>query len=547
MIRPLYLAGRLRSFQILALFLVFCILLTSYRSYHGNHPPPSIYDYTDGNTAETRLNDTSTDPKASEEFRYLTDLVHQYGLTKDIPWFAQRIRPTFKSSSRSSMTKVSTRFLSHGLCRVRTEDDEGLELRAEKALQLSVSKSPTPDQIDASSLIFGISTSYDRIVYSNVSLINDWARWLTDGKGRSNGASLVLSLHHASKVEVGYVSTKMREVGIDAVVLSNDNHLDITARYVEMVRMLTHRNEELTKEGQEKNLLALVDDDVFFPSLGRLLGEVGKFDARKNLYLGMPSEAADWTTENNITMTYGGGAVFFSVPMAATLSKLPCLKNEGSDEAAYSQGNGQWDELLYSCVTRHTNEDLDVIPSFYVPKDGHYGLRTGYEGGVQPMTLHHYKHRHRFEPWKAHMVTSLCGEDCFLQRFWFKDGWILVNGHTISHYPEGVDVTPLKKSSLLMTQHNREEREVKTAKRLIVDDVEGRNDRNIVSWTGAKRTWRLIDARIGANGAVWQAYVKRRGPAISYGDDDDRLPDDKVHTQEKPSDVDSIIVLIWEP
>ncbi|KAI1855863.1 hypothetical protein JX265_012126 [Neoarthrinium moseri] len=549
MFRPVYLSGRIRSLHVLASFVIFCILLSTVRFYRQQQSrPPSIYDYTDGKTEGTWLNDTSQDVQ-TEETVYLRALASQYGLTKDIPWFSRRIRPTYKSKARSSMTQTSVKLLSRDFQRVRIEDEK-LDLQAEKAIQLPLRRSATPDQVDVFSLIFGISTSYSRLIYSNDSLMHDWARWLTDGKGRSNGASLVLTLQQASNAELSYVSTELRQLGIDAVVLPASDNLDITARYAELLHMLSRRSDELSKEGKGKKFLSLVDDDVFFPSLAKLLGKLSKFSVKQNIYLGMPSERADWTVENNITMTYGGGAVFFTVPMANKLVQLPCLKKDKEPEgggASRENENVYWDELLYSCVSEHTDDSLYVLPSFYVPENDYHGLRTGYEGGVQPLTLHHYKHRHSFEAWKAHMITSLCGEDCFLQRFWFKDSWILVNGHTISHYPDGVEVLPLKKSSLLVTQQNRDnERIVQTAKRLVVDAVQGRDERKVVSWTGVKQTWRLLDARTTDKGEVWQAYIKRRGLSVSYGDEDDRLPEDTVHTQEGPSDVDSIIVLIWE-
>lgn len=445
------------------------------------------------------------------------------------------------------MTNVGVKFMAHDFERVKP-DDEVLELNAEKSMQLNMGPSITPDQVDATSLMFGVSTTYNRLTYSNNSLLHDWARWLTGGEGRTNGASLIVTLHHTSDSEIGYISTKLMEFGINAIVLLANGNTDVNGRYIELIHMLSHHNDELIKEGRGKQFLALVDDDVFFPSLGKLLGRLQGFNMRENVYLGMPSERADWTVENNITMTYGGGAIFFNIPMAARLAQLPCLEGPGGQQGELrSRENIYWDEYMYKCVSEHTEEDLHVLPSFYVPEDDYAGLRTGFEGGVQPLALHHYKHRHRFEPWKSHVITSLCGEDCFLQRFFFKDSWILVNGHTISHYPDGVESVPLKKSSQLVQQQNREkEQAIQVAKRLVIDPVEGRDERKVVRWTGLKQTWRLLDARMAANGEVWQAYIKRRGSPVSYGDEDDRLSDDTVHTQEGPSDVDSIIVLIWE-
>ncbi|KAH8197663.1 hypothetical protein TruAng_008167 [Truncatella angustata] len=446
------------------------------------------------------------------------------------------------------MTDSGMKFMPHDFQRVRP-GDEALELHAEKTVQLLLSQSMTPDQVDASPLIFGISTSYSRLRYSNDSMIHDWARWLTDGKGRTNGASLVLTLHRASNAEVGLIDARLRETGIDATVLAANDNSDVTTRYIELMHMLSRRNDEVSKEGHGKQFLALVDDDVFFPSLGKLIGKLEKFARKPQVYLSIPSERADWTTEDNITMTYGGGAVFVTIPMADKLAQLPCLREDGEHHGELkAREDTYWDEHLYECVSQHTDDSLHVLPSFYVPEDDYAGLRTGFEGGVQPLALHHYKHRHRFEPWKAHMIASVCGENCLLQRFWFKDSWILVNGHTISHYPDGVEIVPLKESSRLVTQQSKEKgRNVQIATRLIIDPVEGKDERKVVSWVGVKQTWRLLDAHMTDKGEVWQAYIKRRGSTVSYGDEDDRLPGDTVHTQEGPSDVDSIIVLIWEP
>ncbi|KAL7628108.1 hypothetical protein AAE478_002305 [Parahypoxylon ruwenzoriense] len=545
-----------RPFQTLASFLAFCILLSTLRLYRQQTPyPRSIYDYTDGKTRGARLNETSdagTRSPPSDETTYLRYLVREYGLSNEVPFFARRIQPRFDAYVKESMTVLSTQFMSRDdFQRVRV-DNERLNLHAEEAARVSVIRSTTPDRLDASSLLFGISTSYDRLTYANGSLIGDWARWLTDGKGNSNGASLVLTLHRAGRSDINYVSSELREVGIDAVVLpAESSSQDSTARYLDLMRLVVHRRDELLREeGREKKFLALVDDDVFFPSLGKLLATLSKYDAAKKLYLGLPSERSDWTVENNITLTYGGGAVFFSPPMSDVVVQLPCINGTAQASNHYSEiRTGQWDEALYNCVTTHTDEKLYILPSLYAPGgDESNGLpRTSYDDGVQALTLHHYRHRHRFEPSKAHLVTSLCGEACFLQRFFFRaDGWILVNGHSISQYPDGVDVLLPPPPPPPKSNNNDGQRGTRIGERLVIDkDVEFEMQRRrVVSWAGTKRTWRLLDARAGPRGEVWQAYVKRRGPSSAAPDDGDG---DTVHTQDGPSDVDSVIVLIWEP
>ncbi|ETS82348.1 hypothetical protein PFICI_04224 [Pestalotiopsis fici W106-1] len=551
MFRPVYVSGRVRWLHFFVTFIIICVLLSAVR-YHRPPPrPPSIYDYTDGKTAGTWLNETLNEVLVTDEASYLKDLVSQYGLSEDMAWYARRLRTSYKSNVRNSMTDTGLKFMARDFQRVRPEE-ERLHLHAEKAIHLAMQRSPTPDNLDVSSLIFGISSSYGRLTYADDALLRDWARWLTDGKGRTNGASLVLTLHRATNAEVSYLSAKLRELGIDAVVLAANENSDVTSRYIELMHMISRRKDELSREGETKSFLALVDDDVFFPSLGKLLGRLAKFSSSEKVYLGMPSERADWTVENNITLTYGGGAVFFNNRMANDLGQLPCLQESDSslEGELKPRGDAYWDEHIYKCISQHTDEDMHVLPSFYVPEDDYHGLRTGFEGGVQPLALHHYKHRHRFEAWKAHMVAGLCGEDCFLQRFFFRDSWILVNGHTISHYPDGVEVVPMPRTSRLVTQQGRDkEREVKTAARIVIEPVEGGGvkQRKVVSWTGVKRTWRLLDARMGEDGEVWQAYVKRRGSPMSYGDENDWMPDDTVHSQDSSSDEDSMIMLIWEP
>ncbi|KAI1763464.1 glycosyltransferase family 31 protein [Hypoxylon sp. FL1150] len=526
--------------------------------------PPSIYEYTDGKTRGARQNETNLPPAPpSDETAYLRLLAREYGLSNEMPFFARRIQARFDSRARRSMTEVTrTALVPHDFQRVRT-DDERLNLHAESpAVRLSVTQSPKPDALNASALLFGISTSYDRLTYGNASLMGDWARWLTDGEGNSNGASLVLTLHRASGAEIEYIGGKLREAGIDAMVLPADGTHDSAARYLDLAGLLARRNDALLGESgrQKKKFLALVDDDVFFPSLGRLLDRLGEYNAKK-AYIGLPSERSDWMVENNVTLTYGGGAVLLTPSMADLVSQLPCLnKTATRDYISSTDGTGQWDERLYACITTHTDEKLHILPSLYTPSDDLYGLRTGYEGGVQPLILHHYKHRRRFEAGKAHLISSLCGEDCFLQRFFFRDdAWILVNGYSISQYPDGVDVLPATKSLVLQKQDsssssgsNSNGNKIKVGDRLTFDrqdDGRKRADaRMVVTWAGAKRTWRLLDSRRGAGGDVWQAYVKRRGSSsVPYGDEDDWVPEDTVHSQDGPSDVDSVIVLIWEP
>jgi len=186
--------GRMRPTQLVVVFLIMVSLLLILRAQDRRSQSP--YHFTEGQTrAWGEWNETMS-PHVSDQAAYLRFLADRYRLTRDIPWYARRVRVTYRASRRPSMTEVKSRFMPGGagdFARARL-DDEKLPLRVEKAISLPMLRSPRPDELDASALLFGISTTFSRLSYANYSLVGDWARWLTDGRGRSNGATLLLAL-----------------------------------------------------------------------------------------------------------------------------------------------------------------------------------------------------------------------------------------------------------------------------------------------------------------------------------------------------------------
>lgn len=120
---------------------------------------------------------------------------------------------------------------------------------------------------------------------------------------------------------------------------------------------------------------------------------------------------------------------------------------------------------------------------------------------------------------KGYLVTRACGEDCFLQRFVFADGWVLVNGHTLTYYPEGVEVREREKT-VVAEMNNL------VAGWITLERKEKAEDTMLV-WKGRTKTWQLLDSRAWDNGEVWQVYVNKGGD-VDHVDD-------------------SVVVLIWEP
>lgn len=561
--------GQVRALRVVVVAVVICVtLVTTLRLHSRAHQNdrPSIYDYTEGRTSPWRdwRNKNNGTHASSPEGKFLKQLIQRHDLTNEVTWSARVVQAKYAGrGQRPSVTEVKDRFLERDFVSARVQDaDLRLALEEEDKLKLPVAGAKGK-AVDASKLLFGVSTTYSRLAYANHELIRDWESWLTDGNGKSNGAHLLLTLHKSTlQDEMDEVTETLQSYGIDATVLLSKGGDDSASRYIDLLQEL--KSHSTTLAG--KTFVGLVDDDVFFPSMGRLVQKLSKFNADKEYYIGAPSERSDWAIDNNKTVTYGGGAVFLSLPMIDQLAQSKCLtksKRTADDEEApqtHSQDfhiGAQWDLQLYECITKHTSVDLHVLPSFFNPEDGELysedgtPIDEGYASGAQPLTLHQYRNVHRFDAGKGYLVARACGEDCFLQRFRFKDDWVLVNGYTLSHYPDGVDAVPLKKKKKGTKKpspedDDEENQKVVVGKRLVVDkDDQSGNDAKAIAWAGRKRTWRLLDARVGDAGEIWQAYVKRKDGGNSF--EDARAPGDRVHAEEERTDKDSIVVLIWQP
>ncbi|KAH8912279.1 hypothetical protein BR93DRAFT_922238 [Coniochaeta sp. PMI_546] len=557
--------GRVKLIRLAVVALVLCTVLLTLLHHRRQPREPSIYDYTEGRTSPWRDWKNKQNATRTAEVNFLDHLIKKHGLTNEVTWSARVVQAKYGSGKgRPSMTEVAGKFMPKDFANARIQD-ESLRLAVDRAaLKLPVAGSVKGNEVDASVLLFGISTTYSRLVYLDNSLMRDWERWLTDGTGNSNGAGLLLTLQKSNKQEADWVEEKLRSMGVDATVLLSEGTGE--SAYVDLVHKLKSHSASLAQKegGSAKRYMALVDDDIFFPSMGKLVQKLSKFDPEKEHYVGAPSERSDWVIEGDKTLTYGGGAVFLTAPMLEQLTQLPCLakpdkRGEDSPKPESHQTGEQWDLLVYECITKHTSIDLHVLPSFYNPEeeqlysehDRRILVNEGYASGTQPLTLHHYKNLHRFEAGKGHLVTSACGEACFLQRFRFRDDWILVNGYTLSHYPDGVDTISLKKEPKKQKQLDDDDQQVVFGRRIVVDagadDRSAGDDVKVVAWAGRKRTWRLLDARVGEGGEIWQAYVKRRGGGNSFGEIDDRPKGDAVHAEEEKTDKDSVVVLIWQP
>jgi hypothetical protein len=539
--------GHVKAIWIFAVSVAGLVLLPYLMLHSGQ--PASIYRYTAGRTKPWRnWNETAFGGHPDENL-YLYYLIGEYGLTQEIPWAARRIKTVDGAATRLSITDVRAKFMTTDFTYVRIVEDD-LKLRVQKPVKLQVHHSARPGEVDASALLVGMSTTYSRLLHSDFAMVRDWQRWLTDGWGQSNGATLMLTLHRASPSEASFVESQLKRVGIDAMVVAIERELGPVARHLDLVgRIMANGQELLRAHRRQKRYLVLADDDMFFPNLAVLLQRLSTYDPEQEHYLGLPSERPDWTKDNRTMETYGGGAVVLTLPLARRVAGIDCTWPQSSpaDDLAASK----WDYALYQCITSHTKLDLHLLPSLYNPQGidlvGPEGaaLNEGYGGGLQPLTLHQYRAFHRFEAGRGHEIASICGEDCFLQRFRFQDNWILVAGYTISHYPDGVTTMPLAQSSRFVSQlYASDVWRAALGSRLVVDAPPMPSDTKVLHWTGPKRTWRLLDSQTRENGEIWQAYLKSRSGENSFSDVDDRL---EWGEGEEFAPADSLILLIWEP
>jgi hypothetical protein len=452
-----------------------------------------------------------------DDFAFVKQVLKANRVGPEITYASRTIQYVPDARERESITVVDEVLLPNEFAEISVASRNSLP--AAKPLKLHVHQSPRPDQIDASSLLFGASTTFERFTGERTSPVKEWKRWLTDGHGHSNGAGLILALFNTSDTEIAHVTEELRGVGINATVVASDMTLDMPGRYVSLVSMLYNHPSR-----DSRKFFSLIDDDTFFPCLSALMGKLSKYDPDKPYYIGTFTERVDWMLGNRAPMAYGGGGIFITAPVARQITTLPCLARDETGE--YVLNADQGDRLLYNCLRNYTEIRLTYMPLLH--QLDQFGDSSGfYESGQQPLSLHHYKTWHQFRPEKMHVVSDACGEDCVLQRFQFKDNFILSNGYSVAHYPKGIDFDPLIMEETMESAEG-------DMKDVALSYTFGGLRKNLAK-TGRKLSWELLDARREGDGQVRQIYIKRRG--------DGRWVEEGQESPER----DSIIVLVWKP
>ncbi len=295
-------------------------------------------------------------------------------------------------------------------------------------LSLEVSSFPKKESVDASNLIFGMSTLLNRLEDS----IPFLERWLANTD--ANLYVIVITSEEdrePDKEKMSTLQSHMRDLGIKATLVKPlDQNDDMAQRYFSLVKLLYSKRDKRTQ------WIGIVDDDTFFPSMHAVVSMLATYDSRLQQYVGGISEEW-WSVVLYGLMAFGGAGLFLSLPMASWIdSNYRTCKDQSGSSAG--------DMRIQECIQWHSHVRLTPVPGLHQMDMG--GDLSGvYESGWSPLSLHHWKadwwDDKRTDRWfplhRMHLVSDICG-DCFLQRWRFRGDHVLSNGYSIAAYPKGI-------------------------------------------------------------------------------------------------------------
>lgn len=308
--------------------------------------------------------------------------------------------------------------------------------RNHTTLRMALPPSPSKARPDASTLMFGVATTLDRLEDSLLAF-SHWA-----GHTGARILSLVDYDDAEGSASAGQVARILRDAGdlgveleIARQNLSGRGEYRPTEgdRSFALVKYLYERQLQLAEEQEQdkgKKLprwAAIIDDDTFFPSISALLSRLSQYNATQPQYIGGLAEDLR-QLQNYGYMAYGGGGIFLSMPLLRQL-------NAHFDECNATGFEGG-DTRLAKCIYAHTSTKLSWEPGLH-QTDLHGDPSGFYEAErEQPLSMHHWKSWNEVDVVSMSAVASVCGEECLLQRFRFADGWVLVNGFSIFRHSE---------------------------------------------------------------------------------------------------------------
>lgn len=432
----------------------------------------------------------------------LKDLRHQLELPPTIQFAKRTIWLTAVDALKpQSLVKVKQKLIpsfetiniDDGRCILPDDVPEDEEEGFIDRITIEYLDRPAVARNDTSTLLIGLSSNAQDLENA----LPQISRWL----GNTN-VSLVASVYgskHARDLEK--LQEKAEAAGIDAKLVMGEMLGGQNADFVSALKVLTqHRR-------RQHKWFVLVEDDTFITSIPALLEALNSYSPSRPWYLGALSENANLLSRPGGFTAYEGAGVIFSAPM---MDKI-------SENLVACAGEKDYRNCVLARTTPHVRlTQLDGLHPIDLSGD----VSGWYESGVSPvLSLHNFNGRHRYPVEFGYMVVDTCGEECFLQRYRFKDDVVLTNGYSVNQYPNGSSTLDL----------DRVEGTFPSA--------EGQFDFSLGLLRPRlpqkdKVSWRLEYAQKAPNGSVRQFYVKRK----AYGkDDEERLN----------SEVESVLELEW--
>ena len=392
--------------------------------------------------------DTADVELHTEKTEYQAKSGAEDGCTKSPEWLKELVgSPDFKvpfryarrdiiieedpGSERLSVTKLDDQLLPNFQEVKSLEEPELAKKQCLPPLSLRVPS--FPKQIDASHILFGAATTVERLDAT----ISYFQRWLAN-----TGARLVVDVNgndgkEPDRTAMRKLEARMRALGMLVTLTPTpDSKANNVQRYFSLIKTLHKHKDESTQ------WVSFIDDDTFITSMPSLLARLAEHDSQKSWYIGNVSEEW-WTVCAYGWVAMGGGGIFLSLPL------LEILNTHWSD-CTKKAIRGFGDHQIAECIERHTDVHLTTFDGLY--QIDIHGDRSGvFESGRPMLSQHHWKEgywsedgsgfdtiRHpRWFPIDAmSLVSDVCGDNCFLQRWQFGKDTILSNGYSVAVYPK---------------------------------------------------------------------------------------------------------------
>jgi hypothetical protein len=223
-------------------------------------------------------------PDCSINSTHLLTLQEKFDFDDRLQYAKRYIRYKPQAIERPSITKLNQELFPNNMEMIEIHNPPHLSTCPEP-LEVPVARSPYPETVDASDLLFGISTTWKRLSDPEIGSMQEWSHWLTNGKGKSNGAGLVLLLVDATDQEIEAASKQLHALGIDAKVQHSDSNTIMAERYLSLLPTLYNHPSRTNRKW-----LVMCDDDTFFPYMHSLLAKLATYNHEQDLYVGTLSE-----------------------------------------------------------------------------------------------------------------------------------------------------------------------------------------------------------------------------------------------------------------